>query len=123
MLDRIVSISLPYIRPIVRGTPAAAVEFGAKLDLSIDGNGIARSETLSFGAYNKSYVLIGAIERYCERMGHYPERALADKSNRNRVYGYIRISFSSLFRVFDALRVSMIESIEYTPLTAGYASL
>ena len=82
--DRIVSISQLYIRPIVRRKAAAPVEFGAKLDLSIDGNGIARLEQLSFDAYNESDVLIGAIERYRERTGHYPERALADKIYRNR---------------------------------------
>ena len=82
--DRIVSISQPYIRPIVRGKAAAPVEFGAKLDVSIDENGMARLEKLSFDAYNESDVLIGAIERYRERTGHYPERALADKIYRNR---------------------------------------
>ena len=82
--NRIVSISQPYIRPIVRGKAAAPVEFGAKLDLSIDENGMARLEKLSFDAYNESDVLIGAIERYHERTGHYPERALADKIYRNR---------------------------------------
>ena len=82
--DRIVSISQPYIRPIVRGKAAAPVEFGAKLDLSIDENGMARLEKLSFDAYNESDVLIGAIERYRERTGHYPERVLADKIYRNR---------------------------------------
>ena len=82
--DRIVSISQPYIRPIVRGKAAAPVEFGAKLDLSIDESGLARLERLSFDAYNESDVLIGAIERYKERTGHYPERALADKIYRNR---------------------------------------
>ena len=82
--DRIVSISQPYIRPIVRGKAAAPVEFGAKLDLSIDENGMARLEKLSFDAYNESDVLIGAIERYRERTGYYPERALADKIYRNR---------------------------------------
>ena len=65
--ERIVSISQPYIRPIVRGKAAAPVEFGAKLDLSIDENGMARLERLSFDAYNESDVLIGAIERYKER--------------------------------------------------------
>ena len=73
--NRIVSISQPYICPIVRGKAAAPVEFGAKLDLSIDENGMARLEKLSFDAYNESDVLIGAIERYRERTGHYPERA------------------------------------------------
>lgn len=44
--DRIVSISQPYIRPIARGKAKAPVEFGAKLDLSIDENGIARSNDI-----------------------------------------------------------------------------
>ncbi len=82
--DRIVSISQPYIRPIVRGKAAAPVEFGAKLDLSIDENDMARLEKLSFDAYNESDVLIGAIERCRGRTGHYPERVLADKIYRNR---------------------------------------
>ena len=82
--DRIVSISQPYIRPIVRGKAKAPVEFGAKLDMSIDENGFARLERLSFDAYNESDVLITAIERYRERTGHYPERVLVDQIYRNR---------------------------------------
>ena len=62
----------------------APMEFGAKLDLSIDENGMARLEMLSFDAYNESDVLIDAIERYRERTGHYPERVLANKFYRNR---------------------------------------
>lgn len=61
--DRIVSISQPYIRPIARGKAKAPVEFGAKLDLSIDENGIARLERLSFDAYNESDVFITAVEK------------------------------------------------------------
>ena len=38
--NRIVSISQPYIRPIVRGKSKAPVEFGAKFDLSVE-NGLA----------------------------------------------------------------------------------
>lgn len=57
--DRIVSISQPYIRPIVRGKVKAPTEFGAKLDLSIE-NGFARVEKLSFNPYNESDVLISA---------------------------------------------------------------
>lgn len=82
--DRIVSISQPYIRPIVRGKAKAPVEFGAKLDLSIDEKGIARLERISFDAYNESDVLIGALENYKKRTGHYPERVLVDKIYRNR---------------------------------------
>ena len=82
--DRIVSISQPYIRPIVRGKAAAPVEFGAKLDLSLDEKGMARMEKMSFDAYNESDVLISAVQRYFERTDHYPERVLADKIYRNR---------------------------------------
>ena len=82
--DRIVSISQPYIRPIVRGKAAAPVEFGAKMDFSLDEKGMARIEKMSFDAYNESDVLIAAVERYFERTGHYPERILADKIYRNR---------------------------------------
>lgn len=82
--DRIVNISQPYIRPIVRGKAKAPVEFGAKLDMSIDENGIARLEKLSFDAYNECDVLIGMIENYRGRTGHYPERVLVDQIYRNR---------------------------------------
>ena len=34
--DRIVSISQPYLRPIVREKAKSPVEFGAKYDVSID---------------------------------------------------------------------------------------
>ena len=81
--DRIVSISQPFIRPIVRGKAKNPVEFGAKLDMSIT-NGYARIEKISFDAYNESECLIVALERYKERMGVYPERVLADKIYRNR---------------------------------------
>lgn len=81
--NRIVSISQPYIRPIVRGKSKAQVEFGAKLDLSIV-NGFGRIEKISFEAYNESEVLAEVIERYKQRTGHYPKRILADKIYRKR---------------------------------------
>lgn len=82
--NRIVSVSQPYIRPIVRGKAKAPVEFGAKLDLSIDEHGFARLEKLEIDAYNESDVLISAVERYKQRTGHYPERVLVDQIYRNR---------------------------------------
>ena len=39
---RIVSISQPWLRPIVRGKVKAPVEFGAKFDLSLDSEGYGR---------------------------------------------------------------------------------
>jgi len=41
-------------------------------------------EHLSYDAYNESEILIGALERYRARNGHYPERILADKIYRNK---------------------------------------
>ena len=81
--DRIVSISQPWLRPIVRGKAKAPVEFGAKLDISVV-NGFTRLEYHSFNAYNEAMKLSDMIERYKERTGSYPERILADKIYRNR---------------------------------------
>ena len=82
--NRIVSISQPWIRPIVRGKSNAPVEFGAKLDISIDSEGYARIEKISFDAYNESVCLKEAVDRFKKRTGHYPERVLADQIYRTR---------------------------------------
>lgn len=81
--NRIVSLSRPFIRPIVRGKANKPVEFGAKLDISVC-DGWARLEILSFEAYNEATNLKVMVERYRERTGHYPSRILADKIYRNR---------------------------------------
>ena len=81
--DRIVSLSQPWVRPIVRGKAGKPVEFGAKLDISVV-EGFTRLEYLSFDAYNEATTLKQTIERYNERTGHYPARVLADKIYRNR---------------------------------------
>jgi len=81
--DRIVSISQPFIRPIVRGKAGKPVEFGAKLDVSV-ADGWTRLEYYSFDAYNEASNLKMMIERFHEREGHYPSRVLADKIYRNR---------------------------------------
>ena len=81
--DRIVSLSQPWVRPIVRGKAKAKCEFGAKLDISVS-NGFVRLEHTSFDAYNESENLQKIIKRYRERTGHYPKRVLADQIYRNR---------------------------------------
>lgn len=82
--DRIVSIKEEYVRPIVRGKVKAPVEFGAKIDLSIDEKGNARIEKLSFNPYNESEVLKDAVEKYKFRTGKYPERVLVDQIYRTK---------------------------------------
>jgi len=81
--ERIVSLSQPWVRPIVRGKAKASCEFGAKLDISVV-NGFTRLEHTSFDAYNEAGNLIGILERYRVREGHYPGRVLADGIYRNR---------------------------------------
>ena len=82
--DRIVSISQPWLRPIVRGKVTAPVEFGAKFDLSLDTEGYGRIEKISFDPYNEGSSMQEAAERYKERTGHYPKRILADQIYRTR---------------------------------------
>lgn len=60
------------------------VEFGAKLDLSVNENRMVRVEKLSFYAYNESEVQKTAVENYRQRTGHYPERVLVDHVYKNR---------------------------------------
>lgn len=81
--DRIVSVSQPFVRPIVRGKAGKPVEFGAKLDISVV-DGWTRLEFFSFDAYNEAGNLQEMVERFREREGHYPSRILADKIYRNR---------------------------------------
>ena len=50
--DRIVSISKPYVRPIVRGKEARNVEFGAKSN-NILVDGLSFIEKLSFNAFSE----------------------------------------------------------------------
>jgi hypothetical protein len=76
--DRIDSISQPYVRPIVRGKQNKPVEFGAKLSVSLDGDGFARVDHLRWDAFHEGLDLKSQVEAYRERMGHYPERVLAD---------------------------------------------
>ena len=81
---RIVSISQPYVRPIMRGKASKPTEFGAKLHLSVDERGFARIEYLSFDAYNEGVILQEALDAYKDRNGFYPERVLVDQIYRTR---------------------------------------
>ena len=81
--DRIVSISQPHVRPIVRGKAGAKVEFGAKVSLSLV-EGVSFVDRISWDAYNESLDLEGQIEGYRSRFGHYPASVHADKIYRTR---------------------------------------
>jgi len=86
--DRIVSISQPHIRPIVRGKSGKEVEFGAKISVSVV-EGYSYLDKLSWDAYNESKDLIVQINTFKDRFGHYPEWVSADKiygSRENRAF-------------------------------------
>lgn len=82
--DRIVSISQPQVRPIVRGKPAAKTEFGAKLSVSHTHGGYVLLDKLSWDAYNESGELVSQVETYKKRFGHYPASVHADEIYRNQ---------------------------------------
>ena len=81
--DRIVSISQPHVRPIVRGKAGTPVEFGAKLAISCV-TGYVFLDRLSWNNFNESEDLIAQIERFRVRTGHYPESVHADQIYRTR---------------------------------------
>lgn len=116
---RIVSLSQPWLRPIVRGKVNAPVEFGIKLDVSLDTDGYARIETASFEAYNESGCLQDAVERYKERTGRYPERVLVDqiyRTKKNRDYckfHSIRMSGPKLGRKGSGKQARAAKRTEY----------
>ncbi len=81
--NRIVSISQPHVRPIVRGKANASTEFGAKVAISIV-NGDAFIERLDWNNFNEGVTFINSVEAYKYRYGHYPEVVAADTIYRNR---------------------------------------
>jgi len=75
--DRIVSISQPHVRPIVRGKAGKSVEFGSKISVSMMGK-LAFVDRLSWDAFNESADLIAQVKAYRARFGFYPESVHAD---------------------------------------------
>ena len=91
--DRIVSISQPYVRPIVRGKLDKPVEFGAKLSVSLNGDGVACVDHLRWDAFHEGGDLKSQVEVYLARHGHYPEAVLGDpaygtQANRRYLKGH-----------------------------------
>jgi transposase, IS5 family len=81
--SRIVSISQPHIRPIVRGKASTNVEFGAKLTVSLK-DGFSRIEKHSWENFNESTLLKDHVNAYFEIHGAYPKVVAADKIYHNR---------------------------------------
>ena len=66
--NRIVSVSKPYVRPIVRGKEVKSVEFGAKVN-NILVDGISFIEKLSFNAFNEGTRLVHCIKMHKRLFG------------------------------------------------------
>lgn len=81
--DRIVSLTQPQIRPIVRGKAGKATEFGAKLSAS-SCDGYVFLDRISWDNFNESGDLIAQVEAFKEFTGHYPESVHVDQIYRTR---------------------------------------
>jgi len=81
---RIVSLHQAHIRPIVRGKARCNVEFGAKISLSVTGDGFAFLDRLSFDPYNEGEDLKAQAQAYRRRYGCYPKVICADQIYRTR---------------------------------------
>jgi IS5 family transposase len=80
---RIVSISQPHVRPIIRGKAGRSVEFGAKLSVSCV-EGFVHLDRLDWENFNESGDFIGQVEAYRRRYGSYPKSVHADQIYRTR---------------------------------------
>jgi hypothetical protein len=76
--ERIVSLSQPHIRPIVRGKAGKRVEFGAKLSASCF-EGYIFLDRMSWDNFNESGDLKAQVEAYYSFRGYYPESVHADR--------------------------------------------
>jgi hypothetical protein len=81
--NRIVSIHQPHIRPMVRGKQGRNVEFGAKINVSLQ-DGYARIDQLNFESFNEGIYLQQQVENYKKLHGHYPELVQTDDIYMNR---------------------------------------
>ncbi len=81
--DRIVSISQPHVRPIVRGKAERKTEFGAKISASV-ADGYVSLDRIRWDAYNEGSDLKMQALRYKERHGCFPKSIHADKIYRTR---------------------------------------
>ena len=77
--NRIVSVSKPYVRPIVRGKEAKNVEFGAKCN-NILVDGISFIEKLSFNAFNEGTRLEHCIKMHKRLFGEDVKKVGGDTS-------------------------------------------
>jgi hypothetical protein len=106
---RIVSISQPHLRPIVRGKANAPVEFGAKVATARIG-GFTFVIHLDYDNFQEAKYLIKSAEEYKRIFGFYPEAIIGDRAygtreNRNYCKSRgIRLSGPGLGRKSDEVK-------------------
>ena len=81
--NRIVSLTQPHLRPIVRGKAGKSVEFGAKLSVSCF-EGYVFLDQIRWDNFNESKDFKAQIEDYYRITGYYPESVHVDKIYRTR---------------------------------------
>jgi transposase, IS5 family len=81
--DRIVSLTQPHVRPIVRGKAGSSVEFGAKLSASCY-EGYVFLDRISWDNFNESGDLKAQVEAFKTATGYYPESVHVDQIYRNK---------------------------------------
>ena len=81
--QRIVSLSQPHVRPIVRGKAGKSTEFGAKLSVSYVEQFIFL-DRLSWENFNESQELKAQVENFKNTYGCYPESVHVDKIYRTK---------------------------------------
>lgn len=102
--DRIVSISQPHVRPMVRGKQGKIVEFGQKALAGIIDEGYSLLPKMEWDAYNEGKYVELSAEHYKIVLGYYPEVIIGDRifitrSNRLALQRMgIRLSGKSLGR-------------------------
>ena len=81
--NRIVSLSQPHIRPIVRGKAGTPVEFGAKLSASVR-DGYVFLDRINWDNFNESRDLKAQVEAFKRYTGRYPESVHVARIYRTR---------------------------------------
>jgi len=81
--DRIVTLSQPHIRPLLRGKAGKSVDFGGKLSGSCFEEYVFL-DRMSWDNFNESGDLKAQVEAYHSFTGYYPESLHADRIYRTR---------------------------------------
>ena len=112
--DRIVNLTQPHVRPMVRGKAGTPVEFGAKISVSYS-DGYCFLDRLSWDNFNESQDLQLQVEQYKQRFGYYPESLHVDRiysTRANRAFCKergIRISAPPLGRPPESVQPELIK--------------